>query len=168
MSGVTRILVVDDEPGIRFFLEDTLTRDGYQVTAVETGEAAVRAIAVQEFDLALVDLKLTGMGGMEVLAYLRQQSPDTAVILLTAHASLDTAVQALRQGAHDYLFKPCKTVELRESVRTGLLRRQQGRRQACQALYKTSARPAPKRQQPAHLLRSHPLRRAGDSSSGAG
>lgn len=128
-TPTTRILVVDDEPGIRFFLEETLTRDGHQVVAVESGEAALKQIAAQEFDLALLDLKLKGIGGMEVLAALRRRAPDTAVIVLTAHASLETAVEALRQGAHDYLFKPCKTVQLRESVRTGLIKRRRELRQ---------------------------------------
>jgi len=121
---IANILVVDDDAGVRFFLEEVLTRDGHQVVAVESGEAALECIATQEFDLALIDLMMKGIGGMEVLAALRRQSPGTAVIVLTAHASLETAVEALRQGAHDYLFKPCKTVELRESVRTGLLKRQ--------------------------------------------
>jgi len=124
MDALTKILIVDDDAGVRFFLEETLTRDGHQVVAVESGEAALEHAAAQEFDLALVDLKMQGIGGMDVLAGLRQQSPDTAVIVLTGHASLETAVEALRQGAHDYLFKPCKTVKLRESVRTGLLKRQ--------------------------------------------
>lgn len=119
-----KILVVDDEPGIRLIMEDTLSLDGHEVTAVENGEAALALIANQSFDLALLDLVLPGISGIEVLATLRQQSPDTVVILLTAHASLDTAVEALREGAHDYLFKPCKTVELRQSVRQGLLKRQ--------------------------------------------
>jgi DNA-binding response OmpR family regulator len=120
-----KILVVEDEAGIRFFLERLLTQDGYQVVPVESGEAALEHIAAEEFDLALIDLKLKGIGGMEVLAALRQQSPNTIAIVLTAYASLQTAVEALRQGAHDYLFKPCKTIELRESIRTGLLKRQQ-------------------------------------------
>jgi len=129
MTTTAKILVVDDEAGVRFFLEEVLARDGRQVVAVESGEAALECIATQEFDLALIDLKMQGIGGMEVLAALRRQSPDTAVIVLTAHASLETAVEALRQGAHDYLFKPCKTVELRESVRAGLLKRQRELRQ---------------------------------------
>lgn len=124
-----RILVVDDEPGIRFFLEETLTRDGHQVVTVESGEAALEQITAQEFDLALLDLRLKGVGGMEVLVALRRRAPDTAVIVLTAHASLETAVEALRQGAHDYLFKPCKTVQLRESIRTGLIKRRRELRQ---------------------------------------
>jgi two-component system OmpR family response regulator len=125
MATQARILIVDDEAGIRFALEETLARDGYQVTTAESGEAALACVAAQPTDLVLIDLRLPGMSGMEVLAALRQQSPDTVVIVLTAHASLETAVEALRQGAHDYLFKPCKTVELRESVRRGLLSRRQ-------------------------------------------
>jgi DNA-binding response OmpR family regulator len=127
--ATAKILVVDDDHGVRFFLEDMLTRDGHEVVAVESGEAALEHVATHEFDLALVDLKLKGIGGLEVLKALHQQSPDTAVIVLTAHATLETAVEALRQGAHDYLFKPCKAVDLRESVRTGLLKHQWTQRQ---------------------------------------
>jgi DNA-binding response OmpR family regulator len=128
MSNV-KILVVDDELSIRLFLEETLTNDGHQVVAVESGERALELIDHQTFDLALLDLMLGGISGMEVLSALRQQSPDTVVIILTAHGSLETAVEALRQGAHDYLFKPCKTVQLRESIRQGLLKRQRELRQ---------------------------------------
>lgn len=128
-SLAANILVVDDELGIRLFLEETLTRDGHQVVAVESGEEALVRVENETFDLALLDLKLKGINGMEVLAAMRQQSPDTAVIILTAHATLETAVEALRQGATDYLFKPCKTVQLRESVRKGLLDRQRQLRQ---------------------------------------
>ena len=123
MTANAKILVVDDEMPIRYTMQKTLARDGYQVTAVESGEQALQHLATQEFDLALIDLRLKGMDGLELLAELRRKCPATTVIILTAHASLETAVQALRQGAHDYLFKPCATVELRESVRTGLLKR---------------------------------------------
>ena len=129
MTLKTRILIVDDEESIRFSLAETLTRDGHQVTAVESGEAALELVATETFDLALIDLNLPGIKGIEVLAVLRKQLPDIIIIVLTAHASLETAVEALRQGAHDYLFKPCKTVELRESIRRGLLSRQQQLRQ---------------------------------------
>ena len=124
MDLCPNILVVDDDPSVRFYLEQALTRVGYRVAAVGSGEAALELIASQEFDLALLDLQLGGIGGMEVLAKLRQRSPETAVIVLTAHASLETAVEALRQGARDYLFKPCKTARLRESVRAALVKRQ--------------------------------------------
>ena len=128
MSGA-KILVMDDELSIRLFLEETLVREGHQVVTAESGEAALELIENQTFDLALLDLNLTGIGGMEVLAVLREQWPDTVVIILTAQATLETAVEALRQGAHDYLFKPCKTVQLRESIRKGLLKRQRSLQQ---------------------------------------
>ena len=119
------ILVVDDEEGIRYFLERFLTREGYQVVTASSGEAALARLASTEFDVVLLDLKMKGMGGMEVLADLRQRWPATSVIILTAHASLESAVEALRCGAHDYLFKPCKTLDLRESVRAGLIKRRE-------------------------------------------
>jgi len=128
MASPARILVLDDDPLIRKYVEKVLSHDGHHVVAVESGEAALKYIADQEFDLALIDLKMPGIGGMAVLTALRQQAPDTSVIVLTAHASLETSVEALRQGAHDYLFKPCKMVQLRESVRDALLKRRQALR----------------------------------------
>ncbi len=119
-----RILVVDDEANIRASLKEMLSRDGHSVRTVESGEAALTLLETETFDLALIDLKLGGIGGIEVLKALRERSPDTIAIVLTAHASLETAVEALRRGAHDYLFKPCKPNELRESIRKGLLNRQ--------------------------------------------
>lgn len=126
MLPKAKILIVDDEANIRTSLEEMLARDGHQVVAVESGEAALELIsrATQEFDLALIDLKMKGVGGIEVLTALRQQLPGTVAIVLTAHASLETAVEALRQGAHDYLFKPCKPAELRDSIRKGLSHQQ--------------------------------------------
>jgi len=129
MSTPARILIVDDEESIRFSLEDLLARDGYDILAVESGERALASIANQQFDLALLDLKLGGIGGMEVLAAFREQAIDTAVIVLTAHGSLETAINALRHGAHDYLLKPCDVVTLRESVRAALKKRECERRQ---------------------------------------
>ncbi len=119
-----KILVVDDEPNIRLYLERVLIRDGHEVVPADSVEAAREALCRAEFDLALIDLRLKGASGMELLRHLRQVAPDTSAIVLTGYASLETAVEALREGAHDYLFKPAKTVELRESVRTGLLKRE--------------------------------------------
>jgi DNA-binding response OmpR family regulator len=129
MVQAAKILVVDDEASIRFYLREVLERDGHSVTDVDNGEAALQCAQAESFDLALIDLKLPGIDGMQVLRTLRQLSSNTTIIVLTAHASLETAVEALRQGAHDYLFKPCKTVELRESVASGLLKRQREARQ---------------------------------------
>lgn len=124
-----QILVVDDQPGIRFFLSELLGNEGHDVVAVSSGEKALAKIAEQEFDLALVDLKLDRIGGLQVLEQIQAQTPDTVVIVLTAHASLQTAVTAMRRGAHDYLFKPCKTADLRNSIHQGLLKRQERLRQ---------------------------------------
>ena len=125
MPAPASILVVDDDTNVRISIKDALAHEGHQVSTVESGRAALERIAVQEFDVALVDLRLGDMSGMDVIEALRRQAPGTAVIILTAHASLETSIEALRQGTHDYLFKPCKVVELRESVRTALLKRQQ-------------------------------------------
>lgn len=116
------ILVVDDKPGIRFFLEEVLSGDGYQVVAAASGEEALEHIEMQRFDAAVIDLIMKEVDGMAVLAALKRCSPDTAAIVLTAHGSLETAVEALRQGAHDYLLKPCKTSQLREALRAALTR----------------------------------------------
>jgi two-component system OmpR family response regulator len=129
MSQAAKIMVVDDEAAIRFYLKEALERKDYQVVAVESGEAALECINGECFDLALIDLKLKGMDGIALLKALRHKLPDLAIIVLTAHASVETAVEALRQGAHDYLFKPCKTAELCESVASGLMKRQRELRQ---------------------------------------
>ncbi len=130
MTPTARILVVDDDENIRFFLKEVLERDGHQVIEIESGEEALERIARgDEFDLALVDLRMHGVGGVQVMAALHERTPDTSVIVLTGHASLETAVEVLRYGAHDYLFKPCRTVELRESVQRGLLKRWQALQQ---------------------------------------
>jgi DNA-binding response OmpR family regulator len=115
-----KILIVDDEPVVRSFLCDALADQGRQVVTAESGEDALAHLAADEFDLVLLDLKMQELSGMAVLDELRRRWPDTAVIVLTAHASLETAVEALRHGADDYLFKPSGVVELRESVRTAL------------------------------------------------
>lgn len=124
MNEVGKILVVDDDPGVRFFLEEILSRDGHQVVAVASGEAALECVSTQMFDLALVDLVMRGMDGMTLVKALHTQAPETSIVVLTAHASVETAVAALRQGAHDYLFKPCSSARLRASIQSGLLKRQ--------------------------------------------
>ncbi len=121
-----KILVVDDEFALRLTISEILTNDGHEVTTAEDGKTALNIIAKQTFDLALLDLNLGGkLTGIDVLTTLKEQSLGTIAIMLTAYASMETAVEALRQGAHDYLFKPCSTVELRESIRQALLKRQQ-------------------------------------------
>lgn len=125
MNSAGTILIVDDEATVLHFFQKALQRTGFTVTTAASGEAALDWIGQQEFDLALLDLQLQTMSGLDVMEQLQQKWPATPVIIITAHASLDTAVQALRQGVHDYLIKPCSVEDLQNSVRAGMLRRQQ-------------------------------------------
>ncbi len=125
MSVNATILIVDDEVAVLHFFERILRHEGYTVVTAASGEAALRAIAEQKFDLALLDLKLKDMSGLDVLEQLRQRQPTTITIIITAHGSLETSIKALRQGVHDYLLKPCSADELRQSVQAGLFKRRQ-------------------------------------------
>ena len=120
-----KLLVVDDEPGVRTSLEGILEQEGHQVTAAASGEEALAAMERDVFDLILVDLKMPGMDGLEVMSEAKSRMPDTVVIILTAYGTLDSAVGALRQGAHDYLLKPCSVQEIVGSVEMGLAKHRQ-------------------------------------------
>jgi NtrC-family two-component system response regulator AlgB len=105
-DGDVRVLVVDDEESIRKMLRVCLEGAGYQVTLAPTGEAAVSAAKRSPPDLALVDLRLGGMDGIAVTRALAHEAPATSVVLMTAYATIDNAVDAMRAGATDYLPKP--------------------------------------------------------------
>jgi len=111
-QGGLRILFADDEAHLRDLMQMELPRLGHEVTVCPDGAAAVKALEKGSFDAALLDIKMPGLTGIEVLAKVRQASPETQVIIMTGHATVDTAVQALRLGAFDYLTKPCKWAEL--------------------------------------------------------
>src|SRR5689334_24658672 len=100
------ILVVDDEKAQREILELILSEEGYDVTTAVSGEAALKFAKERSFDLALTDLKMTGMDGIELLQQLLAMDKSIVVILLTAHGTIDSAKEALRRGAFDYLQKP--------------------------------------------------------------
>ncbi len=114
-GGPLRILFADDEPHLRELMQMELPRLGHDVTVCPDGSAAMRALEKGSFDVALVDMRMPGLTGIEVLGKIRNICPETAVIILTGHATVETAVQALRLGAFDYLTKPCKWAEL-ESI----------------------------------------------------
>ena len=105
-------MFADDEAHLRDLMQMELPRLGHEVTVCPDGTAALRALERGSYDAALLDIRMPGMTGIEVLGQIRQISPDTQVIILTGHATVDTAVQALRLGAFDYLTKPCKWAEL--------------------------------------------------------
>jgi len=100
------ILVADDEAAIRESLSEVLREEGYEVTEAGDGLEAIAALQGRNFDLVIADLRMPGADGIEVLRRAREIAPQTLVILVTAYASLETAVEALRQGAHDYIIKP--------------------------------------------------------------
>ncbi|HEX8072201.1 MAG TPA: sigma-54 dependent transcriptional regulator [Pyrinomonadaceae bacterium] len=114
------ILVVDDEKSQREILEMILAGEGYDVTPAASGEAALRLAKERRFDLALTDLKMTGMDGIELLQKLLTMDSSIIVILLTAHGSIDSAKEALRRGAFDYLEKPYDRETLLETIRRAL------------------------------------------------
>ena len=117
-----KILVVDDEKTLRYFLRLNVQEQGYQVREAADGKTALKLINRERFEVALVDLQLTDMDGLDIMRHLRQTAPQTSVIILTGNASVDSAVEALRRGAHDYLTKPCDTTELLTSVADGIAR----------------------------------------------
>jgi DNA-binding response OmpR family regulator len=125
MSQAARILVVDDESSIRLTLTALLKREGFDVTSAENGAEAIKLLEQQSFDLLLVDLKMPGMDGMQVVAGARQRQPDLGVIVLTGHGSLDTAVEGLHQGIFDYLLKTTEPAQVIERVKAGLALRAQ-------------------------------------------
>ena len=115
------ILVVDDEEGVRTFLADALSGAGHGVAQAADGEAALALVATRSFHVVLTDLRMPGMDGMALLHEIRREHPKIEVIVLTAHGSIENAVQAMREGAFDYLQKPIGSpAELRHVVARAL------------------------------------------------
>ena len=117
------ILVVDDELVERQTLTDILRLEGYHVVAVANGEAAVDHVRLNPADLMVLDLRMPGMSGLEVAKVVNRISPDIMIILLTAHGSIESAIDALRSQIHDYLLKPASPPQIIDSVVRGLARR---------------------------------------------
>jgi DNA-binding response OmpR family regulator len=140
-QGLTaRVMVVDDEAVARVSLAEVLRLEGYHVATAASGEEALSLLSKSEpFDLVVLDLKMPGMDGLEVTETMQREYPGTVIVLLTAFATLETAIQAIRRGAHDYLLKPCPVPDILESVRKGLTKRQheQHRQQLVSQLQRT-------------------------------
>jgi len=124
MTPQVRTLVVDDEEGVRFFLDETLRRAGHLVATASNGEEALDRLRDTQFDLVVVDLKLGGrVDGLRVLETARWRWPDSAVVILTAHGSLESAMAAIREGVDGYLLKPVEPDQVRQTVQEALERR---------------------------------------------
>ncbi len=112
-----RVLFVDDEKSLQEFMSSELPRLGHQVTACPDGKAALKILKESTFDAAILDLRMPGMTGLEVLEQLKQMAPDTEAVVMTGHASVETAIEAMRLGAFDYITKPCKLAEIEAILR---------------------------------------------------
>ncbi|HEU5314545.1 MAG TPA: hybrid sensor histidine kinase/response regulator [Chloroflexota bacterium] len=117
------LLVVDDDESVLVTLQAVLQMTGYNVEARSTGADAITLLNQRQFDLVLTDLRLDDTDGITILSEIRRTSPETVAIMLTGYASLETAIKALREGAYDYLVKPCDVEELKATVARGLERR---------------------------------------------
>jgi len=118
-----RVLVVDDERSLRELLDITLRQEGYEVALADGGEAAIRALDETVFDLVITDLRMRKVDGLAVLRAVKERAPGTAVLMVTAFASTDTAVEAMKLGAYDYVTKPFKLDEIRLTIANALERK---------------------------------------------
>jgi len=115
-----RILVVDDDPSLRRVMQAQLEQEGYEVAVAASAQQTLSVLELRPFDLVITDLKMPGMSGLELLKHARSQHPQVIVIMLTAFATVDTAVEAMKAGAYDYLTKPVHQDEMSVVVRRAL------------------------------------------------
>ncbi len=120
---MARILIVDDDQGMREFMEIMLTKEGYDVTSAEHPAKAINLCAKKDFDLVITDLKMPKIDGIEFLKTIKDQRPETIVILVTAYASGETAINAMKEGAYDYVEKGGSIEELKQIVHSALLKK---------------------------------------------
>ena len=125
-----RILIIDDEKGICDSLEKLLIGSGYEVATFQSGEQAAEEIKSGRFDLIVSDIKMQNLTGLDLLRMARQVDPQALVILMTAYGSLETALEAINQGAYDYLLKPVEFQQLELVIRRALEKRRMGRARA--------------------------------------
>ncbi len=123
MNGSASILLVDDDDAFRHVMSGELRRLGHQLTTAASGEDALDAARRQEPEIVLLDLRLPGIDGLETLRTLRSRYPAVEVIMLTGHGSIDTAIEAIREGAFDYATKPCPLDEITIRIQRAIERR---------------------------------------------
>lgn len=111
-----RILVVDDEESIRTVITQVLSEEGYAVTAAASGIEALQLFHKAPADIVITDIKMPNISGIDLLIEIKKHRPDTEVVIITSHASLDTAISALKHGAYDYLLKPFEDIDLISAV----------------------------------------------------
>lgn len=120
-----RVLVVDDEESVRITTAAILEQEGYEVSTAESGREALATAARSHYDLVLTDLRMDDMDGMALLHELQARHPNVVTVVLTGYASIESSIDALRQGVYDYLVKPCMVEDLKRTVRRALEHREQ-------------------------------------------
>ncbi len=125
MAAKIRLIVVDDEVRFLRTLTQRLSLRDFDVTSATSGQEAVQKARSQQFDLALVDLKMPGMTGEELLQVLKKEHPFIEVVILTGHGTIESAVQCTQAGSYYYLQKPCETDELLEVLKNAFQKRLQ-------------------------------------------
>jgi len=118
-----KILLVDDEAVFANNMSKLLTRRGYQVKAVNSGDEALRALMDNSFDVMVLDLKMPGMDGIATMHEMKKLGLFTEVLILTGHGSIDTALEAIQMGAYDYVTKPCEIAELVSKIEAAFERK---------------------------------------------
>ena len=120
MISNPRILVVDDEPVVCRSCQKILSEDGYEVSTVFTGREGLEKVRQEHFDVTITDMKIPDISGMEVLECIRGEQPDMPVVMITGYASVDTAVEAMKLGAFDYIPKPFTPEEISAIIKKAL------------------------------------------------
>ncbi|MDY7030831.1 MAG: sigma-54 dependent transcriptional regulator [Thermodesulfobacteriota bacterium] len=122
---MAKILIVDDEPSMLEFLEIMLKKEGYNVTCSTSGKEAIDLCKKNLYDMVITDIKMPKVSGLDVLHHVKELSPETIVILITAYATMETAVQAMKEGAYDYISKPFKVAEIKMIIKNALEKKKQ-------------------------------------------
>ena len=117
-----KLLIVDDEKVAVRNLEHVMKKEGYEVTATQSGANALAHLDKQRFDVVLTDLRMEKVDGLQILEKCRENWPDTEVILITAYATLESAVDAMKQGAFNYIAKPFRLDEVRKAVAQAMVK----------------------------------------------
>ena len=121
---ISKILIVDDELSMREFLSILLTKEGYEVDTASDGKEALKKIEINQYNLVITDVRMPNIDGIEVLKFVKEHSVDTAVIMITAFASMEQAIEAIKLGAFHYITKPFKVDEIRHVIKNAIVRKE--------------------------------------------
>src|SRR3989304_6310653 len=120
---MSRVLVIDDEKNLLEFLNIMLSQEGYDVAVACGGKEAIDILKNNAFDVVVTDIKMPRIGGLEALKFIKENSPDTMVVMITAFASHETAVEAMKAGAYDYVTKPFNNDQIKLVIKKAIEKR---------------------------------------------